>query len=83
MPLLSINISENNHERLRYMADQRRTTMTQIVIDLVNKEYSDFKSEYLIPCASCRTASTIRELEKSDYLCPKCGKKVRMLRAPK
>ena len=82
MPLLTFKVSDNIYNRLKYMASQKSTTMTEIVTELLNREYAEFKGEYLIPCANCRTASTIRELEKSNRRCPKCGKTVRMLRAP-
>ncbi len=88
--LLTLRIPPSLQKDLQEMAREQRRTMTDIIQESLEKTILDFREilEYekkgiLVPCENCGEKISFYDLKKQGTHCPKCGNKVRMLRAPK
>jgi predicted RNA-binding Zn-ribbon protein involved in translation (DUF1610 family) len=82
MKMMSLKIPNEIHFQLKRMAMEKGVSMSSIILEFIKNELNNWDNMMLL-CTDCNQKRTIRELRQTDYNCPQCGIKVRLLRAGK
>ena len=81
--LLTVKLEEIKREEFKQAAQFKGKTMTELITEFIDSEIEKYKEKFLIPCKNCRVASTIKEIDENNRICPNCGSKIRTLGVPK
>jgi hypothetical protein len=82
MKMMSLKIPDEIHWKLKRMAMEKETSMSEIIMSFIKKELNDHDG-IILKCDQCGTSTTVADLRLTDFNCPHCKQRVRMLKAPK
>lgn len=90
---LSLRMEQTFHDRLTKVSLYQRLSINEYILKAVKKEMDNdenlmVEEDKLLksaktPCANCGTGVSFYDLKIGNDSCPKCGKKVRMLKSSK
>ena len=90
---MTLRIPPDLHTRLGIAAKHSRLSMADFILTATQKEVEVVEDlmkfenaayeKFTVPCQKCNATISLSELRKRNAICPKCGERVRMLKAKK